>query len=116
MKGERDRLILLTWDGTREEEEVRVQQKLPVDWGSIFRQSLQCHALSLKWAIECVVCFEDRAFYRDWQKRRGCLLSYSQAEPGRDLSQPSPRLIAEPCTDNPESTYEIPASLRAILM
>ena len=33
-------------------------------------------------------------------KRRGCLLSYSQAEPGRELTQPSPRLLAEPCTLN----------------
>ena len=31
-------------------------------------------------------------------QRRGCLLSYSQAEPGRELTQPSPRLLAEPCT------------------
>ena len=31
-------------------------------------------------------------------KRRGCLLSYSQAEPGRELTQPSPWLLAEPCT------------------
>ena len=31
-------------------------------------------------------------------KRRGCLLSYNQAEPGRELTQPSPRLFAEPCT------------------
>ena len=31
-------------------------------------------------------------------KRRGCLLSYSQAEPGRKLTQPSPRLLAEPCS------------------
>ena len=31
-------------------------------------------------------------------KRRGCLLSYSQAEPGRELTQPSPRLLAEPFT------------------
>ena len=30
-------------------------------------------------------------------KRCGCLLSYSQAEPGRELTQPSPRLLAEPC-------------------
>ena len=30
-------------------------------------------------------------------KRRGCLLSYSQAEPGRELTKPSPRLLAEPC-------------------
>ena len=29
---------------------------------------------------------------------RGCLLSYSQAEPGRELTQPSPHLLAEPCT------------------
>ena len=29
-------------------------------------------------------------------KRRGCLLSYSQAEPGRELTQPSLRLLAEP--------------------
>ena len=31
-------------------------------------------------------------------KRRGCLLSYSQAEPGRELTQPSPHILAEPCT------------------
>ena len=31
-------------------------------------------------------------------KRRGCLLSYSQAELGRELTQPSSRLLAEPCT------------------
>ena len=30
-------------------------------------------------------------------KRRGCLLSYSRAEPGRKLTQPSPSLLAEPC-------------------
>ena len=30
-------------------------------------------------------------------KRRGCLLTYSQAKPRRKLTQPSPRLIAEPC-------------------
>ena len=30
-------------------------------------------------------------------KRRGCLLSNSQADPGRELTQPSPRLLAEPC-------------------
>ena len=31
-------------------------------------------------------------------KRRGCLLSYSQAEPGRESTEPSPRLLVEPCT------------------
>ena len=30
-------------------------------------------------------------------KRRGCLLSYSQAEPGRELMQPRKHLLAEPC-------------------
>ena len=30
-------------------------------------------------------------------KRRDCLLSYSQAQPGRELTQPSPCLLAEPC-------------------
>ena len=30
-------------------------------------------------------------------KGRGCLLSYSQAEPGRELTHPSPRLLAAPC-------------------
>ena len=30
-------------------------------------------------------------------KSHGCLLSYSQAEPGRKITQPSPRLLAEPC-------------------
>ena len=36
--------------------------------------------------------------YRDRQKRHGCLLSYSQAEPGRELTQPRKHLLAEPCT------------------
>ena len=31
-------------------------------------------------------------------KRRGCLLSYSQAEPGRELTQPRKHLLAEPCS------------------
>ena len=31
-------------------------------------------------------------------KRWGCLLSYSQAEPGRELTQPRKHLLAEPCT------------------
>ena len=39
-----------------------------------------------------------QVMYRDRQKRRCCLLSYSQAEPGRVLTQPSLRLLAEPCT------------------
>ena len=30
--------------------------------------------------------------YRDRKKMCGCLLSYDQAEPGRELTQPSPRL------------------------
>ena len=30
-------------------------------------------------------------------KRRGCLQSYSQAEPGRELTQPRRHLFAEPC-------------------
>ena len=30
-------------------------------------------------------------------KRCGCLLSYSQAEPGRALTQPRKHLLAEPC-------------------
>ena len=38
-----------------------------------------------------------RALYRDWQKRRGCWLSYSQAEPGRELTQPRKHLLAELC-------------------
>ena len=32
-------------------------------------------------------------------KRRGCLLSYSQAEAGRELTQPRKHLLAEPCKD-----------------
>ena len=32
-------------------------------------------------------------------KRRGCLLSYSQAEPGRELTQPRKHLLAEPCSE-----------------
>ena len=31
-------------------------------------------------------------------KRRGCLLSYSQAEPGRESTQPRKHLLAEPCS------------------
>ena len=31
-------------------------------------------------------------------KRRSCLLCYSQAEPGRELTQPRKHLLAEPCT------------------
>ena len=31
-------------------------------------------------------------------KRHGCLLSFSQAEPGRELTQHSPRLLTEPST------------------
>ena len=30
-------------------------------------------------------------------KRRGCLISYSQAEPGIELTQPRTHLLAEPC-------------------
>ena len=41
-----------------------------------------------------------------WAKRRGCLLSYSQAEPGRELTQPSPRLLAEPCSLFSDSVCE----------
>ena len=40
----------------------------------------------------------DIRFVQRSVKKRGCLLSYSQAEPGRELTQPSPRLLAEPCT------------------
>ena len=32
-------------------------------------------------------------------KRRGYLLTYSQAELGRELTQPRKHLLAEPCTD-----------------
>ena len=46
-------------------------------------------------------------------KRRGCLLSYSQAEPGRELTQPNPCLLAQPCTyaagaceDFPSQSFE----------
>ena len=38
-------------------------------------------------------------------KRRGCLLSYSQAEPGRESTQPSPRLLAEPCCYSDHGTF-----------
>ena len=50
----------------------------------------------------CMCCIQAQAkCVSDIQgsaKRRGCLLSYSQAEPGRELTQPIPRLLAEPCT------------------
>ena len=35
-------------------------------------------------------------------KRQGCLLSYSQAEPGRESTQPSPCLLAKPCRASPQ--------------
>ena len=58
------------------------------------------HVLLLKWigeeearifSLSLIVIIQRSA------KRWGCLLSYSQAEPGRELTQPSPRLLAEPC-------------------
>ena len=38
-------------------------------------------------------------------KRRGCLPSYSQAEPIRELTQSSPRLLAEPCKSRNTSQF-----------
>ena len=32
------------------------------------------------------------------RKRRGSLLSFSQAEPGRESTQPRKHLLADPCT------------------
>ena len=46
-------------------------------------------------------------------KRRGCLLSYSQAEPGRELTQPRKHLLAEPC--NWLLFYQIVSRIRAYL-
>ena len=46
------------------------------------------------WYKNCMKCDK---FVQGSAKRRACLLSYSQAEPGRELTQPSPRLLAEPC-------------------
>ena len=51
--------------------------------------------------------FRNRADQRS-AKRRGCLLTYSQAEPGRELTQPSPRLLAEPCTKSRQPTLLYP--------
>ena len=42
-------------------------------------------------------------------KMRGCLLSYSQAEPGRELTQPKPRLLAEPCILSPSFSPSVNA-------
>ena len=42
-------------------------------------------------------CHSSWGYLQRSAKRRGCLLSYSQAEPGGELTQPSPRLLAEPC-------------------
>ena len=42
-------------------------------------------------------CLED-TYVQRLAKRRGFLLSYSQAEPGRELTQPRTHLLAEPCT------------------
>ena len=39
-------------------------------------------------------------------KRRGSLLSYSQAEPRRELTQPRKHLFAEPCTGSPGYQFE----------
>ena len=45
-------------------------------------------------------------------KRRGCLLSYSHAEPGRELTQPGKHLLAEPCillsNDTPQFRCRLP--------
>ena len=51
-------------------------------------------------------------------KRFGCLLSYSQAEPGRELTQPSPRLLAEPCIPSMSRQCQIvtPPGLRFLQM
>ena len=39
----------------------------------------------------------EHPFLQRLAKRCGCLLSYSQAEPGRELMQPRKHLLAEPC-------------------
>ena len=41
-------------------------------------------------------CLELAWFLNTEIGKKACLLSYSQAEPGRELTQPSPRLLAEP--------------------
>ena len=47
------------------------------------------------------------------EKRRGCLLSYSQAEPGRELTQPNPRLLAEPCMARKRKVRLMPGFMQA---
>ena len=42
-------------------------------------------------------------------KRRGCLLSYSQAEPERELTQPRKHLLAEPCTRKIATPFPLPS-------
>ena len=49
------------------------------------------HGLDNKIVISSIS--QNLQHYRDQQK--GCLLSFSQAEPGRELTQPSPRLLTE---------------------
>ena len=65
----------------------------------------QTHHVSLcdpfvKKFVEGVSTIYASVIYRDGQKRWGCLLSYSQAQPGRDITQPSLRLLAKPCNYN----------------
>ena len=47
---------------------------------------LDTHLRAIPWAVQRSA------------KRHGCLISYSQAEPGRELTQPRKHLFAEPCT------------------
>ena len=68
----------------------------PLDSHMCFQNSQELRA-SLKITVPLLwrMCVILQVLQRT-AKRRGCLLSYSQAEPGRKLTQPSPCLIAEP--------------------
>ena len=50
-----------------------------------------------------------QSLYRDRQRKRGCLLSYSQTEPVRALSQPRKHLLAEPCSISATLIVEVDA-------
>ena len=45
--------------------------------------------------------------YGNKAMRRGCLLSYSQAEPEKELTQPRKHLLAEPCISQRENITQL---------
>ena len=60
--------------------------------GRTQRHKAECNVLAA-----CARQSEDEVLLQRSAKRRGCSLSYSQAEPGRELTQPRKHVLAEPC-------------------